>query len=273
MVPSTGGTQTQITSNAFGDDFRPDWSPVGNEVALARTGSIWLAAFAVTGISVSADVTPATPAEGDSVTYTITAANSGPHDATGVEVTDMLPAGVTFVSASATQGAYASGTGVWTVGALPVSAAESLTVVATVDAGTDGQQIDNLAQLTASDSLDADTGDDQATASFVVTGGGPTGAEILSRGGLTLEPPAPSPFRERTSIRFSLSRPGPVSLAVYDVQGRMVRHLVRDTLPEGVSRVEWNGRDARGGPVPAGVYFLRLRAEGADLTRKVVHID
>ncbi|HMB70090.1 MAG TPA: hypothetical protein VKU85_12295, partial [bacterium] len=218
VVPSTGGTQTQITSNAFGDDFRPDWSPAGNELALARTGSVWLAAFAVTGLSVAADVTPTAPSEGDSVTYTITAANAGPHDATGVEVTDMLPSGVTFVSASASQGAYAAGPGVWTVGALPVSAAETLTLIATVDPGTSGQQIDNLAALTASDSLDADTADDEATASILVDGGGPTAAPgPVSRPQLALAPPAPSPFRERTAIRLSLPEPGPVSLVVYDV--------------------------------------------------------
>ena len=39
-----------------------------------------------------------TPNEGDVVTYTITVANKGPDDATGVVVTDMLPNGVTFVS-------------------------------------------------------------------------------------------------------------------------------------------------------------------------------
>ena len=38
---------------------------------------------------------------GDTLTYTLTAINNGPGDATGVTLTDRLPTGVTFVSASA----------------------------------------------------------------------------------------------------------------------------------------------------------------------------
>ena len=37
----------------------------------------------------------------DSITYSLSIANSGPSDAQGVVVTDTLPAGVTFVGASA----------------------------------------------------------------------------------------------------------------------------------------------------------------------------
>ncbi len=45
---------------------------------------------------------PATVAAGGSTTYTLTVANAGPAAATGVSVTDTLPAGVTFVSATGT---------------------------------------------------------------------------------------------------------------------------------------------------------------------------
>ena len=43
---------------------------------------------------------------GDEILVTITALNHGPNPATGIEVTDRLPAGFDFVSASASQGAY-----------------------------------------------------------------------------------------------------------------------------------------------------------------------
>ena len=39
-----------------------------------------------------------TPSEGDTITYTVTLTNNGPDTATGVQVTDLLPAGVTYVS-------------------------------------------------------------------------------------------------------------------------------------------------------------------------------
>jgi uncharacterized repeat protein (TIGR01451 family) len=41
---------------------------------------------------------------GQTLTYTLTASNNGPANATGVTVTDTLPSGVTFVSASPSQG-------------------------------------------------------------------------------------------------------------------------------------------------------------------------
>src|SRR4029453_5508058 len=46
------------------------------------------------------------PNVGDQIVFTITLTNAGPDAATGVQVTDLLPAGLTFVSASPTGGAY-----------------------------------------------------------------------------------------------------------------------------------------------------------------------
>ena len=50
--------------------------------------------------------------------YTVTLTNNGPDGTTNVGVTDLLPAGVTYVSDTTTLGTYDSGTGVWTVGAV-----------------------------------------------------------------------------------------------------------------------------------------------------------
>ena len=53
---------------------------------------------------------------GDTITYTVTLIDDGPDAATGVTVTDLLPAGLTFVSATPSQGTYDPATGLWTVG-------------------------------------------------------------------------------------------------------------------------------------------------------------
>ncbi len=65
---------------------------------------------------------------GDTVTYTLTVTNHGPGAASNVEVTDQLPAGVTYQSHNAGQGTYTNGTGIWAVGSLAKDAKATLTI-------------------------------------------------------------------------------------------------------------------------------------------------
>ena len=55
---------------------------------------------------------------GSNVDFTVTATNAGPSNASGVQVTDLLPPGLTFVSATPSIGTYNSVTGVWNIGGL-----------------------------------------------------------------------------------------------------------------------------------------------------------
>ncbi len=80
----------------------------------------------------------------------------------------------------------------------------------------------------------------------------------------------PNPFRTATTIRFTLSAPGPVALSILDVQGRLVRRLVDEARPAGAHEAVWDGRRDTGEPAGAGVYFYRLSAAGASQTRKLV---
>lgn len=62
------------------------------------------------------------------LTYTITVYNDGPNDASGVEITDLLPSGIDYLSYTATQGSYSSSTGVWSVGNVSSGGSHSLTI-------------------------------------------------------------------------------------------------------------------------------------------------
>lgn len=85
---------------------------------------------------------------GQQITYTVTAENKKAAAAGGIEITDELPSGLTFVSANPSQGTYNSGTGIWNVGSLAGLEQATLEIVASVNSGTQGNTIKNTATLT-----------------------------------------------------------------------------------------------------------------------------
>jgi hypothetical protein len=84
-----------------------------------------------------------------------------------------------------------------------------------------------------------------------------------------MAPAFPSPFTQSTTIRFGLEREGTVDLAIFDLFGREVRRLLNGVEGAGYSIVQWDGRGDEGLPLPAGVYLIRLRANGVTQTGRV----
>jgi serine protease len=84
---------------------------------------------------------------------------------------------------------------------------------------------------------------------------------------------APNPVRGSGSIEFALPAAGPASLVLYDSAGRRVRTLLKGNLPAGPHATHWDGRNDRGVPLAAAVYFARLEARGTAVTTKVVLMD
>ncbi len=121
------------------------------------------------------DVDPSSVSVGDESVFKISVINQGPDDATGVVVTDTLPAGLTYVTDSG-DGSYDSASGVWTIGDLAVGASVSMTLTVTVD---EAGSFTNEAEVTAANELDSDStpgdgeGDDWDDATV-------TAAEVLA---------------------------------------------------------------------------------------------
>jgi uncharacterized repeat protein (TIGR01451 family) len=114
-------------------------------------------------MTAAADVVPLN----GTITYTITAANPGFATATGVVVTDPLPAGVTYVDSSASTGnaSHTVGTVTWNVGDLAAGASATLTINA---AATTGGSKVNTATAT-SGSADGNPANNSATLTVEVT--------------------------------------------------------------------------------------------------------
>jgi|GEM_PF-1236807 len=91
-----------------------------------------------TDLQVTKTASSLTPNVGANVTFTITAKNNGPSNATGVVVNDLLPSGYTMQSFTAAGGTtYNATNGVWTIGSLTGGATTTplvLTVIARVNA-------------------------------------------------------------------------------------------------------------------------------------------
>jgi uncharacterized repeat protein (TIGR01451 family) len=122
-------------------------------------------------LSIVKDVDEDAPSEGETVVYTITVSNAGPDAATGVVVSDVLPDGLTFVSAEESQGRYDEDTGAWDVGTLAANERATLEIEARVDQGSAGATIRNTASVDAIDQTDPDADDDTDTAAVEVAEG------------------------------------------------------------------------------------------------------
>jgi len=69
-----------------------------------------------------------TPATGSNVVYTLTLTNDGSLEATSVQVSDLLPAGLSFISAAPSQGSYDAITGIWETAAPELLSVKSVEV-------------------------------------------------------------------------------------------------------------------------------------------------
>lgn len=80
---------------------------------------------------------------------------------------------------------------------------------------------------------------------------------------------APNPAPGRTSFVLEVDRAGPVRTTVMDVRGRLVRRFDDSLATPGGRTVTWDGRDAAGRRLPAGVYLVTLEAGGRSVSTRV----
>lgn len=88
--------------------------------------------------------------------------------------------------------------------------------------------------------------------------------------GLALAPAWPNPARGAVRFTVTLDRPGALDVGVYDAAGRRVRTLFAGEAPAGTRELMWDLRDAGGGRVPAGVFWLAVRSGGDVLAGRAV---
>ena len=83
----------------------------------------------------------------------------------------------------------------------------------------------------------------------------------------------PNPFNPAVVIPLDLATDAAgVSLTVYDVLGRRVRQLWDGSLGAGTHRFVWDGRDAAGKAVAAGVYIYKVEVDGQIEAKKTTKL-
>ena len=80
----------------------------------------------------------------------------------------------------------------------------------------------------------------------------------------------PNPFKGQLSISYQVATRGVISVQVYDVMGRLVRNVARGVYDPGYYTVHWDGKDDIGRKVPAGVYFVKFKADDYQKVEKTV---
>jgi uncharacterized repeat protein (TIGR01451 family) len=185
------------------------------------------------------------PNVGDMIAYTITLANIGPDAATNVRVTDVLPAGLSFLADTPSQGTYSPTSGIWSVGTVNLGAPEALVIFARVISPV--AQI-NTAMITHSDQFDPAPGNNSASA--VVT---PPAADLV----VAKEASDPSPLVGETMyFVVAVANRGPAAA---------VGVAVADALPPGLAFV--SAAPSVGTYNPAtGIWWVGGLADGATAT-------
>ncbi|MBU7015673.1 MAG: DUF11 domain-containing protein [Theionarchaea archaeon] len=155
VVVQASGTYKNVAQVTASDQYDPDSTPDNDDGDQSEDDEdSETASPQQADLRLEKTVSDSTPNLGDTITFTITVYNDGPDTATNVTVEDILPAGLTHVSDTPSQGTYDNVTGIWTVG--PIASGAFATLQITVQVTGTGV-ITNIAQVNASDCYDPDS--------------------------------------------------------------------------------------------------------------------
>lgn len=80
----------------------------------------------------------------------------------------------------------------------------------------------------------------------------------------------PNPFNPSTDIVYYLPQMGQVTIGIYDVSGKCVRHLIEKVQNRGEHSIAWDGKSDTGISQSSGVFFCRLRSGKKNSYHKMI---
>src|SRR5437867_1294624 len=261
-VASPLANGTSITNSTYGID--------SNETAPVAGAAVSTTVSSAPILAVSKTDSPDPVAAGGSLTYTLSYSNTGNANATGVVLTDTVPANTTFVSATV-GGTLASGVVTWSVGNLAAGASGSVQMVVRVASPlANGTSITNSTYSIDSNETSPVSG---AAVSTIVTS-----APLLS----VSNPDSPHPFPTRRTPDLTLSysntgnanATGVVLTDTVPANTTFVSATAGGTLAFGV--VTWSPGNLAAGATGSVQMVVRVAsplANGTSITNSTYSID
>jgi uncharacterized repeat protein (TIGR01451 family) len=233
---STKGTWTALVADEFAGDTGTlnSWSILVTPVHRA------CAAFAPAALVPASKSVSGTFSVGGTVTYTVVLTNNGTDgqgDNAGHEFTDTLPAGLTLVSATATSGTATANSlpnlVTWDGTLAPLGGSVTITITATVNAGTQGTTITNQGATSYDSNNDNVNDASQLTDDPAVGGATDPTSFVVAASSLTATKTAAGSFKIGSNVVYTITISNGGSAASPDNAG----HELTDVLPAGLTLV------------------------------------
>ncbi len=82
----------------------------------------------------------------------------------------------------------------------------------------------------------------------------------------------PNPFRDNTTLTLKQAVHSPTTVAVYNMRGQLVRHLLDSQPILDEYSITWDGKNDQGQRLGSGIYFFKVKSGSYSTTRKTILI-
>ena len=93
---------------------------------------------------------------------------------------------------------------------------------------------------------------------------------VAGEAGFQLAANVPNPVTSETEIAFTVPSRSDVRLEVFDINGKLVKTLIKEAIPSGRHTAIWDGTDEQGRKAASGTYTYRLSSGTTVLSRTMI---
>ena len=80
----------------------------------------------------------------------------------------------------------------------------------------------------------------------------------------------PNPFKEQTTISFTMDHPATVFLEILDINGKKIKTLASGNMGNGYHKYQWDGTDENNNSVASGIYYCRFITDETIASERII---